>query len=369
MGHYKNISSQNGLVAVETAPLSQVSKQQMEDAVKRVRAIIPGGQGMATETIITIANESLLYRTQPGRDFHYYEKRDKDGRPTLQRIPDYKYLKNFANFKEQMLSGDDTATVEERCRPLDADGKERHGIKEHCIAAECIITTARERRAFAAEVKQWRDIGFDPGEAVEMARETYGELGTRAVGVVDPTEKDRFGKPLTPPFGWSFLQWAEKLAFKNAVNRKYGIPTADEMAAYAYRMAHKAMPEHWKFDSLGEPADVQARLADLEATAQESKDEAAGMNGERHAARLAGNTALMRGSDEGIGESDRERFEARVLAEIKFYNKPQDITAALKEMKLKYDPENEEFLFEQLDTYASQKADAAADVKNLTLDM
>lgn len=345
------------LMNIAEAPVQAISKEEIESAVKRMRVVVPNVTKI--ENLTVVAQESILYRTVPGRDIHYYE----DWQGKLQRIPDYKYLKNFATFKEQQLSGDDNASLEDTSRAMTADEKEQHGIPEECIAAICTIVTARERRAFMAEVKGWTEIGFQPAEAVEMAKQTYGELGMSAVGVVDPTEKDKKGNPIKPPVGWSYLQWAKKLAFKNAVNFKYGIPTADEMQALAYRMARKAMPEHWRDVDPTLPREAQAKQADYEAITSEIVEQAKQMTPEELRERREQNVIIMRGKDEGaIGDdyaaSDFDRFVDGVLDNIKFFETPAQIKTVLTDLELEYSPETEEMLFDALALYANNTADA-----------
>lgn len=372
MGHYKNISTEsNGLMVIDEAPVQRIDKDEITAAVNRMRAIVPNGDKMSVPSLTIIAQEAILYRIVPGRDMHYYE-----GKNGLVRIPDYKYLKNFSSFKEQLLSGDETATVEDNYRPLTDAEKIKHGIPERCTVAECRLVTKRERRAFGAEVKQWLDMGFTSQEAVTLARETYGEIGTTAVGVWDPEELDRWSKPITPPKGWTPLQVAEKLAFKNAMNRKYGIPTADEMSAMAHRMARRAMPEHWKDEHIDQPIDVQARLADLEAQAEAIQVEAATMTPEEKRDRRQNNVEAMRGPvDAPIGEEpaadpgemDAAAFFEQAAREIPYYKHAAHAKNTLKKLGLEYDAENEEMLFDELAKYANQKADEQAAQAELPL--
>lgn len=355
MSNLKNVATEMNLI-VTKAPIQVVDKPAIEAAVARMRVTVPGAQNMSIEHLTVIAQDSILYRTVPGRDMHYFISKGQ-----LQRIPDYKYLKNFASFKEQMLSGDDSAVIEDSCRPLTEEEKATHGIEPHCIAAICRIVTARERRAFAEEVRRWKDIGFTVQEAMEAAKETYGELGTSAVGVIDPTELDRNGKPVEPPHGWSFLQLAEKLAFKNAVNRKYGQPTADEMQAMAYRMAIKAMPQDWQNVDPTIPREAQARQADFESVAREVSEASANLTPTEHKERLGKQVIIMRDSDDnGIGESDKERFTKRVKREITFYASESQIWMTLARLGLDYAPDNEEMLFDELAKDAAKQADLKA---------
>lgn len=293
-------SNMNGLVVVGApeAPIQQISKEEMILTIGRLEATLPNIGKLNNAEVMTIAQESLLFRTVPGRDMHYYS-----GPNGLVRIPDYKYLKNLATFKEQMLSGDDGATVDDKYHILTADEKDREGIKSQSFAARCTITTASERKQFADEVKMWLNTGLDSDTALKLAIQSFGEIGTKAVGVVDPTEKDRKGKAIQPPKGWSFMQLAEKLAFKNAVNRRYGQPTADEMAAMAHRMAQRAMPEHWRNVDPTLPIEAQAKTADLVAQVENIKAEAEVMTTNEHKERLVSNVSILRDTDDvPIGE-------------------------------------------------------------------
>lgn len=343
----------------QKAPIEVISKESIQLAVNRMKVIVPHIKSL--ENLTQVAQESILYRTVPGRDMHYWE----DWQGNLQRTPDYKYLKNFTTFKEQQLSGDDNASLDDSYRTLTADEKEQHGIPDKCIAAQCTITTKREREQFRLEVKQWIDTGFSPGQAVEIVEKTYGNLGTSAVGVVDPTEIDKKGKPITPPSHWSYLQWAEKLAFKNAVNRKYGIPTADEMAALSYRMAKKAMPEHWQNVDATLPREDQAKQANYEAITSSIIEQHQQMTPEEKNARKEKNVIIMRGEPEyGIGEDYKENnfdlFIDNVLSNVSFYQTGNQIEAAMTTLELVYDPENEDHIFDCLARYAGQPADGIA---------
>ena len=312
MSTMKEIATEtNGLIVVDDAPIQQIDKSAITAAVERMRVIVPNGNTMSNAQLTVIAQEAILYRLVPGRDVHYFTNGDK-----LERVYDYKYLKNFSTFKEQLLSGDDCATLDDTYHTLAEEDKIRHGIKTDNIAAACTITTERERKAFAAEVKRWLDLDFEPQQAVAMAKETYGELGTTAIGHVPAN---------TPtPKGWSPLQLAEKLAFKNAVNRKYGIPTADEMSTMAYRMAQRAQPEDWKVDHITEPIDIQARLADMEAVAREVQEASADLTPEERIAKTEPKIEIMRGpvDDDPIDEEsypDSERGLLEPNTEDEYY--------------------------------------------------
>lgn len=343
------------LMTVPEAPIQQINRDQIEAAINRVRFIIPNGQEMTTAQVTAIAQEAILYRIVPGRDVHYFVNKGQ-----LQKVLDYKYLKNFATFKEQLLSGDDTATLEDNYRPLTDQERAQHNIVDAQIAAMCTISTRRERAAFAAEVKQWIEMGFKTGEAVALARETYGSLGTQAIGVVFKGD--------TPPKGWSHYQLAEKLAFKNAVNRKYGQPTADEMAAMAHRMARRAMPEHWQNVDVSQPIEAQAKQADYEAITSEIIQAHGEMTPEERQEQLARNIVIMRGTDDedGIGDdyeaADLARFAQRVIEAIPWYRSNIDVAAAMATLELVYDPETEDMTFDALARYADNEASRAAGV-------
>jgi hypothetical protein len=285
---FKDLALEMSMEVVE-APIQSVSQEQMTLAVERMKVLVPDADKMSTAQLIQIANESLIYRTVPGRDMHYFIDRGK-----LCKVPDFKYMINFASFRKQFLSGDVKAVIDETYTVLSEEDKLRHGVLTNKLAVKCTLITARERKAFAAEVKQWIDLGFNPKESLTLAQQTYGELGTSAVGIVTP------GGEYSAPNGWSPLQKAEKLAFKNAVNRKYGIPTADEMKAMTQRMAYRAMPEDWKNIDPTLPREQQARMAELEAAAREVAETRARMSDEEKKAQFARNVSLLRGDEEDI---------------------------------------------------------------------
>ncbi|MCB0213480.1 MAG: hypothetical protein KDJ52_29325, partial [Anaerolineae bacterium] len=54
---------------------------------------------------------------------------------------------------------------------------------------------------------------------------------------------------------------------------------------------------------------------------------------------------------------DWTRFANHVIEKIKFYTDIPHVAAALKALEITYDPEVEDFIFEQLDTYAGKQAD------------
>lgn len=341
------------LMTVPEAPIQQIDKSSIEAAIRRVRFIIPGGEDMSVAQVTAIAQEAILYRVVPGRDVHYFVNRNQ-----LQKVFDYKYLKNFATFKEQLLSGDDTATLEDSYRPMTDQEREQHNISDAHIAAVCTITTKRERAEFAGEVKRWIEMGFKPEEAVRVAKETYGSLGTSAVGIVLKGD--------TPPKGWSHYQLAEKLAFKNAVNRKYGQPTADETAAMAHRMAHKAMPEHWKNIDFSLPQEAQAKQADYEAITSEIIEQNQAMSAEERKDNFEQNVIIMRGEPEnGIGDDDAPDLEAEfitgVLAQIPYYKNATHVKSTIDALEIgPVTEDTAEMVFDALATHAKAEADKEA---------
>ena len=365
MSQLKDILTESGvMVTVPEAPVQQIDKDQITAAVARMRWITPGGEDMSVSSLTVIAQDSILFRTLPGREIHYIET--KRG---LQRIFDYKYLETLFSFKEQVLSGDSSAQMDKSFRTLSETEKVSHGIPADHIAASCTIITSRDRRQFAAEVKQWIDLGFTPQEAVALAKETYGDLGTTAIGTVDPQRKDKYGKLIPPPVGWSFLQYAEKLAFKNAATRKYGFPTVDEMRAMAYAMAHRALPDDWRNVPNDEPLDIQARLADLEAVARESAEL---QNGDTHQDRLERNTDLLRGNDidddiidvevvtPNNDDEEKARFAEMVKFRIPFYHSDDLVFDIMERLGLSLGEDTEESIFGELASYADSAADQLA---------
>jgi hypothetical protein len=144
------------------------------------------------------------------------------------------------------------------------------------------------------------------------------------------------------------------------------------------------MPEHWRPEHAGEPVDIQAQLADLEATAQEARTEGEQMNGDQHRDRLRQNVDLLRDTDDApIGDDDiidiqvvRDepfeaddfaRFAAGVAERIRWFRDADHVAEALGAMGYEYNPENEAHLFEALDTYAQEQADKEADAQGRLL--
>lgn len=351
MSMLSDVARENGLMVVDAAPVQVINKDEITAAVARMKVIVSDSDKMTVPELTVIAQESILYRTVPGRDVHYFKNGDK-----LLKVFDYKYLKNLATFKEQLLSGDDSATVEDSYRPLTEAEKSAHNLNDQFIAAICTIITKRERIEYANEVKRWLDLSFAPELAVKMADKVLGGLGTFAIGAVKKTDN--------VPKGWSHLQLAEKLAFKNAINRKYGQPTADESAAMAYQMARRAMPKHWQAADPSQPIDVQARLADLEAEAERVQIESEQLTTAQRQERLQQNVVILHGNDEGaIGEDNADwlRFVEVVKFRIPFYIGEITIRKTLEAIGLEYDPDNEEMLFDELAKYANNEADNKAD--------
>jgi len=306
MTSLKDVARNSQLIPTTDAPVQIIDQSAITAVTERMKVIVPDAAQMTNYQLATIAQESILYRTVPGRDVHYFLNRGK-----LSRVLDYKYLKTFADFKEQMLSSDNSAVVEDTYRALSEQEKIAAGIPVEQIASECTLITQRERKVFAAEVRQWIDMGFSGKDALAIAKDVTGDLGTRAIGAV--AEKDKYNN-MNAPEGWSPLQKAEKLAFKNAVNRKYGQPTADEMAAMAYRMASRAMPEDWAKVDPTESREIQARYADLEASAREVKEIRAGRTDEENAAIFKKHNDLLHGNEDEIGIGDDPVEDAEFTA-------------------------------------------------------
>lgn len=355
MATMKNVLlNQNGelMVIDQPAPIQRIDKSAIDAAVARVGYLVPNVT--SKQHLTTIAQETILYRLVPDRDVHYFEKGGK-----LHRVYDYKFLMNFAIRKEKMITGRKDATLEYDERPMTDEERVLHGVGENDFAAVVTITTDNDRQRFANEVKRWKETGLNVKEAIAMARELLGEIGVSAVGVVEARDN-------IVPVGWTKQSKAGKLALKNAINRRYGIPTADEMIAMAREdMSIGTQQQDWDNVPIDEPIDVQKRLAQLEAISREAKAAAANSTAEERAERLEGNIILLRGEDEGaIGDdwavTAEPQFVYRVIEEIPFYGDDRSVLAALQDLGLKYSAANEDMLIDELARYAARLADKQA---------
>lgn len=354
------MSNNTDLITLPESPIEAIPSEKVKAMTDRVKALIPDGPKLSPAQAITIAQLSILTRTLPGRDVHYFL--DKHG--NLKMSDDYKFLRAWATRREQFVSGSQTATFEDIYEELDEAAKIREGISSNDFAVFCTITTARERENFRREVKGWLDLGFNPDKAVEMAREALGTIGTRAIGVVNANDGRASGEGESSriPKGWSLMQKARKLAFKNAVHAKWGQPSIDDIQAMVKAMARgDVIDADWEEIPADVSAEEQSRYAELNAVARKVEEKSAEMTSAQHKERQAANVEIVRGpADETIGESDKERFAKIILKQIPFYSSESQIWMTLLSLQLQYDPENEEFLFNELAAAASRQADAKA---------
>lgn len=346
----------NTLMILDDSPIEAVSSEKVKAMAARVRVLVADGHKLNDHQALTIAQLSILTRTLPGRDVHYFV----DDRGNLKMSDDYKFLRAWAVRREQFVTGDQSATFEDVYTDLDEVTKLAEGISPNDFAVYCTITTKRERENFRREVKGWLDLGFNPDEAVKMSRSILGTIGTRAIGVINANDATDANRDRKITKGWSPMQKARKLAFKNAVHLKWGQPSIDDMQQMVRAMAKgEVIDADWEEVPADVSAAEQARYAELNAVARQVKDESATMTPADHRERLAENK-IGRDTEEAIGESDKERFATRIKKEIPFYTNEPQIWMALVRLGLNYDPENEAMLFDELAKDANRQADMKA---------
>lgn len=282
------------LQIIDKAPVEIVTREQVEATIAKIRVMVPDAAKMSESELKHIAQESILFRTIPGKDVHYF-KNPSSGK--LERVEDYKYLISFTENRERIISGDATLKIKYQSQPLTPEEKIREGVGQDDYAVKVIVTTTHDADAFRREVKAWMDLGLNVKDAMTAAREAMnGEIGVTAVGVVRKGDNNI-------PKGWTPLQKAEKLGIKNAIHKRWGAPTVDELSAYVRGMAKLASGEDWQTVPVDLPAEAQARYADLNAIARDVAERSADMTIEQHEERLVTNVAILRGNNEGtIGE-------------------------------------------------------------------
>lgn len=360
----------NGLAILENSPIEAVNKDQMLAAVNRLMAVVPDGNKMTPEQLMVVAQQSILTRTLPGRDIHYFL--DRNG--NLKQSEDYKFLVAWAIQRERYLTGNPEATFEDSYHELTDQEKISEGVLPDDFAVYCTITTAKDREMFRQEVKGWLDLGLDPDKAVALARETLGNIGTRAIGVVnleDAYWKDNNGeynmKKSKMPTGWSPRQKCRKLALKNAIHAKWGVPSVDDLQQMTRGMARvDTTAEDWQNTPVDVPAEEQARYAELEAMKRTAQ--AVNLTPDQHTERLEDNVIILRGDEvDGIGDdwqdfsnNDFLDFAEKMMEAVPFFETSLQIEAALKKLELTYDPENEDFLSNELAKFANNAADSKA---------
>jgi hypothetical protein len=352
------MTTENNLMVLGDSPIEAVATEKVKAMAERVRTLVQDGHKLSGAQALTIAQMSILTRTLPGRDVHYFL--DQNG--NLKMSDDYKFLRAWAVRREQFVTGDQAATFEDVYTELDDTAKLREGISPNDFAVYCTLTTKRERDNFRREVKGWIDLGFTPDEAVNMARSVLGTIGTRAVGVVNANDglTNSNGESKKVPKGWSLMQKARKLAFKNAVHAKWGQPSIDDTQQMVKAMARGEVIEaDWEEVPTDVSAEEQARYAEGNAIARKVKAESEAMTPGQRQERKAVNTEVMRGdNDSGIGATDWERFIARVKKDIPYFTTEGQIRLALA--GLEYHPEIEDECFDELAVYANRQADLKA---------
>ena len=354
------MNNDKALTILQESPIEAVSSEKVKAMAARVKVLIADGSRLTDQQAMTVAQLSILTRTLPGRDVHYF----LDKRGNLKMSDDYKFLRAWATRREQFVSGSQAATFEDVYDELDETAKLKEGIAPDDFAVFCTITTRSERDNFRREVKGWLDLGLTADKAIEMARSVLGTIGTRAVGVVNlnDAKPGQDGETMRIPKGWSLMQKARKLAFKNAVHAKWGQPSVDDLQQMVRSMARgEVIDADWKEAPNDVSAEEQARYAEVVAIARKVKEGDATITPAERRERRATNAETMRGNgDDTIGESDKERFAKRFIKEIPFYTSQSQVYMTLLSLALNYDPENEEMLLDELAKEASRQADKAA---------
>lgn len=338
------------MAEAEKSPVEIVNREQMEATIDRMRVVVPDGKNMNTAQLAVIAQESILYRTMPGKDIHYWLDKGE-----LKSSVDYKRLVAWATARERHLTSNPQAAIDPQFIPLSPADKKREGLIEEDVATYCHLTTGRDQDLQREEVAKWIKVGLTVAQALEITQKTFGEIGIRAIGVVFDGQRNII------PQGWSKMQKARKLALKNAINMKYGSPSVDEMASMTKSLARiDTIDEDWERVPLDEPSEVQAIYAEMNAIDREARSTAASMTIDEHNARLASNP-LRPPEDQddeiGIGEETEQvndwfRFANALVDQIGAFQRIGDVEVALGALGLEYCVEDEEVLLDELGNYA-----------------
>ncbi|RME71831.1 MAG: hypothetical protein D6784_14590 [Chloroflexi bacterium] len=308
---------------------------------KRIKAMLPGGEKLTPEQAMAMAQYAVITDANPFRG-DFYGMVDRRGNFTF--VEGYKLLVRWA----KRICG-----YTERYVPLSAAEKRQMGLRDEDIAYRCHILRDDQKDT----LREFIQMGATFAEA-------YDIVTTQAVGVV--TREDRVtrdGKPIDPPKGWTWDQVAQKRALKNALNLSHGAPSPRELAAESWKVGDtETRPEDWQDapPEIARDPELAARYAALQAHTRQVLAENDRRSPEERAEQFQKNVSLLRG-DDGIEtdfiEEDRDRFYRQVRQGIPYFTTNADIDLALSDMKLRYDPENEEFLFDQLARYAGYVAD------------
>jgi hypothetical protein len=342
------------------APMERISLDQLITVSEQVKVRIRNAAQMTEAEVRTIAQEAILYRIVPGQDVHYFvnEREEKDSRGqiinvtrTLERVFDYKFLMNLAHWLESRRTGLPNPQLEPIFPPMDDKARAREGLHQNDMGAYCTLVSQADRKLHRQEIAEYIKMGLKPEIAVETVERLYGRPGTTAIGVVR-------GNDYKIPSGWSKLAKAQKLALKNAIMRRYGLPTADEMMYLARERASIARPDDWNEVDPFLPIEAQARQADTIALTREIVEENRNLTPEQQQAKKKNNVNLMRGEDEGgIGESDREEFVRDVLRDIPFYTSESQIFMTLLNTGLEFNQEIRDLCFDELEQAANLETD------------
>lgn len=338
-------NDEKALTPIQDAPLAQISREQFETSVARLRAILPDGPKMNIGQLSAVAMHSLLTGTVPGTEVHYFLNGDK-----LCKVDDYKLLKRWALESERRRTGDPAVTLHESYTPLTDQETKAEGLQDGDVATWCDILSSHDR----PEVKKWIDTGLSPAEALAF-------VGTRAIGVI---KKSEIGNT---PKGWSPMQKARKLALKAALRFKFGQPSVVELQQQMRAMARgDVVDADWEQVPTDLPPEAQARYAELTAVTRQVIEASAEMTAEDHEERLQDNTDLLRGQDQGaIGEDEPEptaeqRFLDDVCKAIPYFRHAAHVKNTMSKLGLAYDQSSEDTLLDALDMHARKRADEKA---------
>lgn len=338
------MTDEKALTIIQDAPLAQISREQFENSVARLRAILPDGPQMSVGQLSAVAMHSLLTGTIPGDEVYYFLNGGK-----LCKTEDYKLVKRWAVESERRRTGDAAATISENYAVLTSGEARAEGLAEGDIAVWCTVVSSYDQ----PQVKRWIDAGL-------TSREAFDLVGTKAIGVIKKAELGNI------PKGWSPMQKARKLALKNALRFRFGKPSPFELQQQAKSLARGDVTEgDWEEVPANMPPEVQARYAELTAVARQVTEAGAELLPDEHVGRLQSNADLLRGADEGaIGEEQEpgpdELFFMAVCRSIPYFRHPTHVKNTIGKLGLSYDPAQEDALLDALDVHARRRADEKA---------
>jgi hypothetical protein len=236
----------------------------------------------------------------------------------------------------------DKGRYSDRYELLSEAEREEHGIDEKdTIAFKCYVL--RDDRADV--LGTYIQAGLPFNEALDF-------LAAKGIGMVTKADRTtRQGKPQSPPKGWTWQRVAKKRALRDALKQSHGVPTPAELRRYSQQIYQESS---------------EGRLEGLEQQAIEIIDEREQLTPGERQERFERHVDMMRGEPEtGIGEdyaaSDFDRFIDGVLDNVKWFETPASVKAAMDDLELEYSPEAEEMLLKALDKFASNSADSEAE--------